>query len=155
MATGIESQLTSLGLALPTPPSPVASYLPAVRSGNLLVVSGQLPTQNGRLISEGAVPSQVTVESAQTAARQCVLNALAIVKQELGGDWSDLRRIVRLGVFVQSDPGFGDQPKVANGASDLLVALLGEPGRHARAAVGAAALPLNASVEVELIVEVK
>jgi enamine deaminase RidA (YjgF/YER057c/UK114 family) len=150
----IDLALTRLGLTWPEPPRPVASYVRAVRTGNLLFVSGQLPLRDGALLRTGKVPSKVSVADAQTAAAQCALNALAIVRVELGGDLTKLVRVVRLGVFVQCDEGFADQAKVANGASDLLVSLLGEKGRHARAAVGTHALPLDAPVEVEMIVEV-
>lgn len=146
----LEKRLSELGLSLPAAPTPVAAYVPAVRSGELLFVSGQLPTVDGKLLACGPVPSEVDEALATQAARQCVLNALAVVGQAIEGDWGRLARIVRLGVFVCSDTGFGGQPIVANGASELLVELLGEAGRHARAAVGVNALPLNASVELEL-----
>ena len=148
------AQLASLGLSLPAAPKPVAAYIPAVRSGNLLFVSGQLPFSNGQLLATGPVPSVVSIEAAQAAARQCLLNGLAVVADQLGGDLKRVRRIVRLGVFVQSDDGFGDQPKIANGASELCAQIFGEAGRHARAAVGTNALPLNATVEIEFLVEV-
>jgi enamine deaminase RidA (YjgF/YER057c/UK114 family) len=151
----VDKTLQSLGLAWPEPPRPVASYVPIVRSGSFLFVSGQLPFRDGKLLAVGKVPSVVGIESAQLAAKQCVLNALSLVRAALGGDWSRFVRVVRLGVFVQSLDGFPDQPKVANGASDLLVALLGEAGRHARAAVGVNALPLDATVEVEMVVEIR
>lgn len=151
----IDAKLTELGLSLPAPPAPVASYIPAVRSGNLLFISGQLPFKDGKLLAVGKVPSDVLINEAQAAARQCVLNGLAILKAELGGDWSRLVRCVRLGAFVQCDHDFIDQPKVANGASDLLQQLLGEEGRHARAAVGTNALPLGATVEIEFTFEIK
>ncbi|MEQ8788769.1 MAG: RidA family protein [Pirellulaceae bacterium] len=151
----IEEKLKQLGLALPTAPGPVASYLPAVTSGGHVFVSGQLPMRDGQLISQGGVPSQVSVEQAQDAARQCVLNGLAVLKAELDGDLERMQRVVRIAVFVQSDNGFFEQPRVANGASDLLQEVLGEAGRHARAAVGVNALPLNAPVEVEFVFAVK
>jgi enamine deaminase RidA (YjgF/YER057c/UK114 family) len=151
----IDRRLADMGLSWPEPPRPVASYVPCVHSGSWLVVSGQLPFAGGRLTRAGSVPSIVPIEEAQEAAARCALNALAVVRAELGGDLSRLVRIVRLGVFVHSDDGFADQAKVANGASDFLQELLGEAGRHARAAVGANALPLDAPVEVEMIVEVK
>ncbi len=150
----IDTKLAELGLALPTPPKPVAAYIPCVRTGNLVVVSGQLPFAAGQLLATGRVPSKVDLEQAQECARQCVLNGLAILKAELNGEWERLARVVRIGVFVQSDDGYADQPQVANGASQLLVDLLGEAGRHARAAVGVNALPLNAPVEVEFTFEV-
>ncbi|MFK5924034.1 MAG: RidA family protein [Verrucomicrobiota bacterium] len=150
----IESKLEQLGLSLPEAPKPVAAYIPAVTSGKQVIVSGQLPMQNGELISTGKIPSQVSIEDAQAAARQCVLNALAVLKAELQGDLSRLVRVLRIGAFVQSDDDFYGQPQVANGASEFLLELLGDAGRHARAAVGVNALPLNASVEVEFTFEV-
>ena len=151
--TDVEANLARLGLTLPTPPKPVASYVPVRRAGNLLIVSGQLPTRDGTLVATGKVPSATSLEQAQAAARQCVLNALAAAKAELGG-LSAVRGVARVGVFVQSDDAFSEQHKVANGASDLLFELFGEPGRHARAAVGVNALPLNAAVEVEFTFEI-
>ena len=147
----IEERLAELGLSLPEPPKPVAAYVPCVRAGSLVVVSGQLPRVEGKLTATGKVPSQVSVEDAQAAARQCALNGLAVLKAELGGDWSALGHVVRLGVFVQSDDDFAGQPQVANGASELMQQVFGESGRHARAAVGVNSLPLNAAVEVELM----
>lgn len=155
MEDPIERALCELGLEWPEPPRPVASYAPAVRSGNLVFVSGQLPFRRGEIAERGRVPSEVSVDRARAAAAQCALNALAVVRAELGGDLSRLVRIVRVGVFVQSEPGFSEGSSVANGASDLLVRLLGERGRHARAAVGASALPLGSPVEVELVAEVR
>jgi enamine deaminase RidA (YjgF/YER057c/UK114 family) len=152
--TSIADRLTQLGLQLPSAPKPVAAYIPAVRSGNLVFVSGQIPMLDGKLLCTGPVPSHVTIDQARIAARQCVLNALAVLKDVMQIDLDRVSRIVRLGVFVCSDPGFTDQPKVANGASELLHEIFGECGRHARAAVGSIALPLGASVEVEMIVEI-
>lgn len=145
--------LAALGLALPTPPKPVAAYVPSVRTGNLIFVSGQLPMRDGTLTSTGAVPSSVSPEVAKDAARLCALNGLAVAAEAAGG-LDRIRRIVRLGVFVQSDPGFTGQPGIANGASELMQSVFGESGRHARAAVGSVALPLGATVEVDLIAEV-
>lgn len=150
----IEAKLAELGLIIPAAPKPVAAYLPCVRTGNLVVVSGQLPFAAGKLLATGRVPSVVDLDQAQECARQCVLNGLAQLKAELDGDWSKLVRVVRIGAFVQSDDGYGGQPQVANGASELLVALLGEAGKHARAAVGVNALPLDAPVEIEFTFEV-
>ncbi len=147
-------RLRELGLTLPAVARPVAAYVPTVTAGELVHVSGQLPLVDGKLTCQGSVPSAVSVEQAQLAARQCALNALAALGEAIGGDWSRLRRIVRIGVFVASDAGFADQPKVANGASELLAAVLGDRGRHARAAVGAAALPLGAPVEVEMLAQI-
>ena len=150
----IESRLADLGIVLPDPPKPVASYVPAARTGDLLVVSGQLPFKDGGLLATGPVPSAVSIEDAMEAARWCAINGLAVARAALDGDLDRIRRVVRLGVFVQSDDRFDAQPKVANGASDLMVEVLGDAGRHARAAVGVNALPLDTSVEVEFTFEV-
>ena len=151
----IEKKLEELGLSLPEAPKPVAAYVPALISGNHLFVSGQLPMSGGELLATGKVSSQISIEQAQQAARQCVLNALAIARAELGGDLSRLIRVVRVGVFVQSDDDFFAQPQIANGASEFLQEILGDAGRHVRAAVGVNALPLNTPVEIEFIFEVK
>lgn len=151
----VAERLSALGLVLPPPPKPVASYVPSVRSGSLVFVSGQLPFKDGALLATGPVPGTTSVDAARKAAEQCVLNALSVLAAELGGDLDRVRRIVRVGAFVCSDVGFTEQPKVANGASDLLQQIFGERGRHARAAVGSIALPLGASVEVELCAEVE
>ncbi|RLS61891.1 MAG: RidA family protein [Planctomycetota bacterium] len=148
------AELTRLGLVLPAAPKPVAAYVPAVRTGNLIFVSGQLPMSSGQLLATGPVPSKISIEDAQKAARQCALNALAVVADQLGGDLRKIKRVVRLGVFVQSDDRFDGQPKVANGASEFMQEVFGDAGRHARAAVGTNALPLDATVEVEVIFEV-
>jgi enamine deaminase RidA (YjgF/YER057c/UK114 family) len=153
-ATTPEAALAAMGLTLPTPPKPVAAYIPSRRAGGLLVISGQIPVENGQLIFKGAVPDEVTLEQAQKCAERCVLNGLAVMKGELG-ELSRVRQVVRIGVFVCSRAGFYDQPKVANGASELLVKIFGERGQHARAAVGSIALPLGAPVEVEFMVEVE
>jgi len=149
-----EVRLKELGLSLPAPAVPVGSYLPCVRAGDLLFVSGQLPLRDGVLIARGKVGSAVSLEQGQEAARQAVLNGLAQVAAEAGG-LERVVRVVRVGVFVNSAAGFTEQAKVANGASDLLVGIFGEAGRHARAAVGVSDLPLDAAVEVELIVQVR
>jgi enamine deaminase RidA (YjgF/YER057c/UK114 family) len=148
-----ESVLASLGLTLPTPPKPVAAYIPWRRTGNLIFTAGQVAMADGKLLAQGSVPNQVSLESAQACARQCALNALAVVKSAVGS-LSAVRQVVRVGVFVCSETGFYDQPKVANAASELLVQVFGERGKHARAAVGSIALPLGSPVEVELLVEV-
>lgn len=145
-------RLKEAGITLPTPPAPVGSYVPGTRVGNLVMVSGQLPMADGKLTAAGRVGRDVTLEQAQAAARVCGLNALAIASDVAGG-LDRIARIVRLAVFVNSADGFTDQPKVANGASDLMVEIFGDQGRHVRAAVGANELPLNAAVEVELIAE--
>ncbi|MFM7800146.1 MAG: RidA family protein [Planctomycetota bacterium] len=151
----IHAKLAELGLTLPAAPKPVAAYVPAVRSGNLVYISGQLPMKDGQLLATGPVPSKCSPEAANTAARQCVLNGLAVLGDQVGGDFSRVVRVVRVGAFVQSDDGWTEQPKVANGGSELLQQVFGEAGRHARAAVGTNALPLGASVEIELLVEVR
>lgn len=145
-------RLTELNLTLPDVAAPVGSYLPAVRSGNHILTSGQLPFRDGKVLQVGKVPDDVTVEDAADGAGIAVLNALAACAQVAGG-LDAITRVVRLCVYVNSSPGFAAQPSVANGASDLLVKIFGDAGRHARSAVGAAELPLNAAVELELIVE--
>ncbi|MBI3812132.1 MAG: RidA family protein [Nitrospirae bacterium] len=150
----IESKLKELGIALPTAPKPVANYVPAVRAGELLFTSGVLPMKEGKPAFEGKLGKELTVELGQEAARLAVLNALSIVKQELGS-LDKVARIVRLTGHVASAPGFTQQPAVLNGASDLLVAIFGEAGRHTRAALGAAELPLGSPIELELIVQIR
>jgi enamine deaminase RidA (YjgF/YER057c/UK114 family) len=151
----LTERLEAQGVTLPEVPRPVAAYVPAVTCGQQVFVSGQLPLSDGKLLATGKVPSQCEVQQAAQAARQCVLNGLAAVRAELGGDLSRLVRVVKLTGFVQSDDDFHGQPTVINGASELLEALLGEAGKHARAAVGVNALPLNAAVEIEFLFEVR
>lgn len=148
-----DQRLAELGLVLPTPPSPVAAYIPSRRAGNLLFISGQIPVRDGQLIAKGSVPGQVSLEVARQCARQCVLNGLAVAKAALGS-LAAVRQVVRVGAFVCCEAGFNQQPKVANGASELLVEIFGEAGKHARAAVGSIDLPLGAPVEVEFLFEV-
>ncbi len=151
--TGPRSQrLRELGIELPAPPEPVGSYRPVVRVGRLAWVAGQIALEGGRVVSPGAVDREVPVAAAQQAARRATLQALSALAKELGSI-DAIRRIVRLGVFVQSSPGFDRQHEVANGASELLGELFGEEGRPTRIAVGVAGLPKNGSVEVELLVE--
>ena len=149
----VEDRLRQMALELPPPPTPVAAYLPAVRSGNLVFVSGQIPREKGELKYRGHVGSSLSLEDGRAAARICALNALAAVKQEIG-DLDRVQRIVKVTGYVASAAGFTDQPKVVDGASVLLNELLGEKGQHARAAVGVNELPLGAVVELEMIVEV-
>jgi enamine deaminase RidA (YjgF/YER057c/UK114 family) len=150
-----EDRLARLGLELPMAPSPVAIYVPAVRTGNLVYSSGQLPLVNGAIEHPGKVGHEVTLEQAQAAAEQCTLNALAALKAQLGR-LDAVKRVVKVVGFVASGADFTGQPAVVNGASQLLADAFGqEKGAHARSAVGVAALPLNASVEVEIIVEVE
>ena len=153
-AADLRSRLAGLDLELPAPPAAVASYLPAVVSGPHLFISGQLPLRAGELTCRGPIPDAATVAQAADAAALCVLNALAAADAALQGDWSRFRRVARLAAFVAATPCFTDHHLVANGASDLLQRLFGDPGRHARAAVGVPSLPLGAAVEVELLLEV-
>jgi enamine deaminase RidA (YjgF/YER057c/UK114 family) len=148
-----EDRLAALGLALPPVAAPVAAYVPAVRSGPYVYTAGQLPLADGKLPRTGKVGAQVSVDEAAGLARTCALNALAAVASVAGG-LSAVTRIVKVTGFVASDPSFTGQPLVVNGASELLLEVFGEAGRHARSAVGVAVLPLDAPVEVELIAEV-
>ena len=154
MAGMVEKKLAELGIVLPTPASPVANYIPFVRVGALLFVSGQICLDaSGKLVAKGKLGASVSVEDGQKAARACAINVLAHVKAALG-DLDKVKQVVRLGGFINSAPGFADGPKVMNGASDLMVAVLGDKGRHARSTVGVAVLPADAAVEVEGIFEV-
>lgn len=147
--------LKELKIDLPPLGGPFGSYVPARRVGNLVFVSGQLPMKDGKMVASGPVPSNCSPDQAKLAARQCVINALAAVNT-LGPDMLDrLKGVVRVGAFISSDPGFTAQPQVANGASEFLLELLGDKGKHVRAAVGVNVLPLDASVEVEFIFETK
>ena len=148
-----EQKLQKLGIELPAAPMPVGAYVAAVRVGNLVFTAGQLPVTDGQMVATGKVPSEVPLEQAQTAARQACLNALSVARAEIGS-LDAITRVVRLNVFVNSSAGFTDQAKVANGASELLAEIFGESGKHTRCAIGAAELPLNAPVELDLIVEV-
>ena len=149
-----EKKLQSLGLALPPPPKPVATYVPCVRSGKLLFLSGMIPMVEGKMAKVGKLGKELAIEEGQEMARITLLNALAVIKAECGS-LDQIERIVRIGLHVASAEGFTQQSAVANGASDLLVQIFGEPGRHARLALGAAELPLNAPVELEMIVQVR
>jgi enamine deaminase RidA (YjgF/YER057c/UK114 family) len=150
----IENRLAEIGVTLPNVPKPVASYLPVVRSGNLLFLSGQLCTVAGELKYQGKVGKEVSLEDACQAAKIAAINSLAVIKQQVGS-LDKVKRIVKVVGYVASDPSFSDQPKVINGASDFLVDVFGDKGSHARSAVGVAALPLNVPVEVEMIVEIE
>ena len=145
-------RFTELKLVLPEVAAPVGSYVPAIRTGSLVLTSGQLPMRQGKLAYTGKVPKDVSLADAADGAAIAVLNGLAAAAQVAGG-LDAVVRVVRVCVFVNSSPGFSEQPKVANGASDLLVKIFGEAGRHCRSALGVAELPLNAPVEVELVVE--
>ncbi len=148
-----EERLAELGLSVPEVAKPVAAYIPAVRSGNHVFTSGQLPMREGQLMLTGKVGEEVSQEEAVDCARQCALNALAAIRAEVG-ELSAVKRIVKVVVFVASTPDFTAQPSVANGVSELLGDVFGDAGRHARSAVGVCVLPLDAPVEVELLVEV-
>lgn len=154
MSETIVKRLLDLGLTLPTAAPPAANYAPFLRSGNTLFTSGQLPFENGRLTCSGLAGRDLITSEAANAARVCAINVLAQV-QAATGDLEKITRVVKLTVFVASAPDFTEQHLVANGASDLLVAVLGERGKHARSAVGVASLPLNAPVEVEAILEIE
>jgi enamine deaminase RidA (YjgF/YER057c/UK114 family) len=148
-----EQRLTELGLEIPEVVAPLASYVPAVRSGSYVYTSGQVPMVNGQLLVAGKVGAEVDADTAKDAARTCALNALAAVRS-VTGDLSAVTRVVKVVGYVASAPDFTGQPGVVNGASDLLGHIFGDAGVHARSAVGVAALPLDAPVELELIVEV-
>jgi enamine deaminase RidA (YjgF/YER057c/UK114 family) len=151
--TSPEERLAELGLTLPEVVPPVAAYQPTARSGNLVFTAGQLPSRDGTMLATGKLGDAVSEEEGYACARQCALNALAAVKAEVG-DLSAVKRVVKAVVFVASTPDFTAQPKVANGASELLGEVFGESGKHARSAVGVSVLPLDVPVEVELVVEV-
>lgn len=148
-----EQALASLGITLPTPPAPAGSYVPVVVTGNLAFVAGQIPVEAGQVKFKGKVGRDVSIEAGQQAARMCTVNALAQLKTALGS-LDRIKRVVKVTGFVNCEPSFADQPKVVNGASDLLVQVFGEKGKHARAAVGVSSLPMESAVEVEFIVEI-
>jgi enamine deaminase RidA (YjgF/YER057c/UK114 family) len=153
MAGTVEKKLSELGVVLAEPTAPVANYVPFVRTGNLLMVSGQICLDAGKLVAKGQFGAGVSIEDGQKAARACAVNVLAQVKAALG-DLDKVARVVRLGGFVNAATGFVDGPKVMNGASDLMVAAFGEKGKHARTTVGVSALPQGAAMEVEALFEV-
>lgn len=148
-----EEKLAELGLSVPEVATPVAVYVPAVRSGQHVFTSGQLPMKSGELMTTGKVGGEVTLEEAVACAQQCGLNAIAAVKAEVG-DLANVKRVVKVVCFVASTPDFTGQPQVANGVSELLGTVFGDAGVHARSAVGVSVLPLDAPVEVELVVEI-
>ena len=150
----LETKLTNLGLNLPEIPVPLAAYIPAKQTGNLVFTAGQLPMVNGELITKGLLGQDVEIVDAKNAARICTLNALAAIKGVIG-DLDRIKQVVRVVGYVASIPTFTQQPAIMNGASELLLEIFGEKGKHARSAVGMAVLPLNASVEIELTVEVE
>ena len=155
MAGQIEARLAELGIELPRAPAPAAAYVPYTRTGNLLFVAGQLPVYLGELRYVGKIGVEFSVEEGQAAARQCGVNLIAQVADALGGDLDRMVRCVKLGGFVNTTPEFRDHPKVINGASELMIQVFGNIGRHARFAVGANSLPFGASVEIDGIFEVR
>lgn len=154
MSNPIETRLQELDIVLPEAAAPAANYVSYVISGNMLYISGQLPTENGKIAVSGLVGADVDVPAAQRAAELCAINILSQAKAALGGDLTRIKRVVKLSSFVASAPGFTEQHIVTNGASNLIANVLGEAGKHARAAVGMAALPLNAAVEIGAIIEI-
>ncbi|MBB3427826.1 RidA family protein [Rhizobium sp. WW22] len=154
MSDAIEGRLQELGIVLPQAAAPAANYVPYVISGNLLYLSGQLPMENGKIGVTGHLGKDVDVAGGQRAAELCAINILAQAKAALGGDLGRIKRLIKLNGFVASTPDFVEQHLVINGASNLLANVLGEAGKHARAAVGMAALPLNAAVEIDAILEI-
>ena len=155
MTGHIEARLKDLGIALPAPPAPVASYVPTVKTGNLVFVSGQIPAGSDGLKYVGIVGRDLSVDDGKAAARLCAVNLLAQVKAACDGDLDRVTRCVKLAVFVNAAPGFTQHPEIANGASDLMVDVFGDAGKHARAAVAAAGLPKGSTVEIQVIVELK
>lgn len=152
MADTIEARLEALGVSLPAAAAPAANYVPFARTGNLLFTAGQLPLKDGKLVASGLLGRDLDTAAGKEAAKFCAINILAQAKAALG-DLEKIRRLVKITVFVASTPDFTEQHLVANGASDLLAAALGERGKHARSAVGTACLPLNAPVEIEAVIE--
>ncbi len=149
----ILEKISALGLTLPAVPTPIAAYVNCVRTGNLLFLSGGLPIDGDKKVI-GKVPSQVSIEEAKEAARMCILNRLAVIRDEIGS-LDKVRQIVTLNGFVNSEPDFHGHPQVINGASELLVEIFGDKGKHSRTALGVAALPLDVAVEINLIVEIE
>lgn len=150
----IDKRLSELGITIPTPAAPVANYVGWVRTGNLVFTAGQVPLKDGKVLYQGKVGKEVSVEEAIEAAKLCAINILGQVKAACDGDLDRVKRIVKLVGFVNGAPEFSEHPKVVNGASDLMVAIFGDKGKHARSAVGAGSLPLNLSVEIEAVVEI-
>ena len=145
----IKERIESLGHTLPIAPTPVANYIPAIKSGNEIITSGQVPISNGAIVYTGSIPSKQSVESGAKAAELCALNAIAAAATVLDGDVDRITGVKSLKVYVASDAGFADHPKVANGASDLMVAIFGDTGKHIRVAIGSIGLPLESTVELE------
>jgi enamine deaminase RidA (YjgF/YER057c/UK114 family) len=149
-----EQKLTALGITLPTPAKPVANYVGWARTGNLIFTAGQLPFDNGKLTQTGLLGADVSKDAGKAAARQSAINVIAQIKDACGGDLSKVKRIIKLSAFVACTADFTEHPFVVNGASDLMVEVFGDAGRHARTSVGVPSLPMNASVEVEAVVEI-
>ena len=154
MAGEVDARLADLGIEVPEAAAPVANYVGYVRSGDLVFISGQVPLVDGAFKFQGKVGAEFSVEEGQEAARICAIHIIAQLKAACGGDLDRVRRIVKMGGFVNSTPEFADQPKVINGASDLMVAVFGDAGKHTRAAVSAGALPLGVAVEIDAIAEI-
>ena len=154
MAGKVDARLADLGIEIPVAAAPVANYVGFVRTGNLVFVSGQVPIKDGQFLYQGKVGANITLEEAQQAATLCAINIISQLKDACGGDLDKVKRIVKLGGFVNSTPEFTDQPKVINGASDLMVEVFGDAGKHARAAVSAGSLPLGVAVEIDAVAEV-
>ncbi|MDP6897876.1 MAG: RidA family protein [Candidatus Nitrosopelagicus sp.] len=148
----IDDKLRELSIDLPTPPSPAGSYIPVVTTGNLAFVSGQIPMKEGKVVFEGKVPNEQSLDAARDAAKICIINGLAQLKANLGS-LDKITKFVRISGFVNSNPEFTEQPKVINAASDLLVEIFGDMAKHSRIAVGVASLPLNSTVEIDMVVE--
>ena len=148
----IEDKLRELSIDLPTPPNPAGSYIPVVTTGNLAFVSGQIPIKEGKVVFEGKVPNEQSLDAARDAAKICIINGLAQLKANLGS-LDKITKFVRISGFVNSNPEFTEQPKVINAASDLLVEIFGDMAKHSRIAVGVASLPLNSTVEIDMVVE--
>jgi enamine deaminase RidA (YjgF/YER057c/UK114 family) len=151
----IDKRLAELGITLPVPAKPVANYVGWVRTGNLVFTAGQVPLKDGKIEYQGKLGKDYTVEEGAQAARVCAINVVAQLKDAVGGDLDRIKRIVKVVGFVNGVPDFADHPKVVNGASDLLVEIFGDKGRHARSAVGSGSLPVNVAVEVEAVAEVE
>ena len=148
----IEDKLRELSIDLPTPPSPAGSYIPVITTGNLAFVSGQIPMKEGKVVFEGKVPNEQSLDAARDAAKICIINGLAQLKANLGS-LDKITKFVKISGFVNSNPEFTEQPKVINAASDLLVEIFGDMAKHSRIAVGVASLPLNSTVEIDMVVE--
>ncbi|HJT10444.1 MAG TPA: RidA family protein [Candidatus Nitrosotalea sp.] len=149
----IEEKIISLNISLPVPPKPAGSYIPVTRTGNLVFVSGQIPIRDGKVEFKGKVPTDVSIDTAQQAAKLCIINVLAQLKAEIG-NLDKVSKIIRVSGFVNSASDFYEQPKIINAASDLLFEIFGDKGKHSRVAVGVASLPLNSTVEIDMIAEV-